>query len=379
MKTLYRAVLAGAVGLTMANFSVSAYAAGQEIKVGVFNALTGATAFGGVPIQNAMRMALEEANEHGLPGGAKFKIIEADNGSDKGQVINIVNQFATRDNVMLILGPTTSPEALAGVPVANEHKVPMFSIGSANAILEGGPWTYKVQSYADDIMGHMGKLLAEKLQVKRITLVYDQSNEGYIAQTNALRAHLEKEGVKIVSNEPILASDSNFLALSTKVSNQETDAVFMAVHPELAANIIIQMRQAGLDPSVKFAGPSTLSSESFIRTGGTAVEGAYIVSDYSPLNPSELNKEFIEGYKARYKTMPDNWAAMGYTLARLAVQAVRNAGPDPDRERIRQEIGKLNNVPVVIGNGVWSVDENRHPSYGAALLMVKDGAFMLVP
>ena len=59
------AVAAGATG--------TAWAQGAELTVGVFNATTGVYAFGGVPIQNAMRLAIEQANKQGLPGGATFR------------------------------------------------------------------------------------------------------------------------------------------------------------------------------------------------------------------------------------------------------------------------------------------------------------------
>ncbi len=350
----------------------------NEIRVGVFNSLTGVYAFGGVPIQNAMKMALEEANQKGLPGGAKIRVIEGDTGSEKAQVINLVNQFAKRDQVALIIGPTTSLEALAGAPVANDLQVPIIAIGSSNDILATGPWAFKVQAFAPDIMGFLGKQAVEKVGVKRLTVVYDQGSEGYISQAAALRDYMKNAGVKIVSEEKILASDSNFLALATKISDQGTDAVFIAAPAELSANFFIQLRQAGLDPKVKFIGPSTLASQGFVKTGGKAVEGTLMVSDYSPMAASPMNQAFIEGYKARYKVAPDNWAAMGYTIGQLAAQAIQNAGPNPDRKRIRDEIGKLNKVPVVIGSGTWSVNSARQPSYGGVLLTVKDGGFVAV-
>jgi len=351
----------------------------REIPVGVFNATTGVYAFGGVPIQNAMKMALEEANQKGLPGGAKFKIHEGDTAGDKGQVINLVNQFAKRDQVLMILGPTTSLEALAGGPVANDLKVPMLAIGGANDILATGPWAFKVQAFASDIMGFLGKLAVEKLGVKRIALVFDRGSEGYISQKNALRDYMTTAGAQVVSEESILATDSDFLALATKISDQGADAVFIAAPAEVSANFFIQLRQAGIDPKVKFIGPSTLASQGFIKTGGKAVEGTYLVSDYSPANPSALNTEFVKAYTARYKSAPDNWAAMGYTVGQLAAQAVQNAGPNPDREKLRAELGKLNRVPVVIGSGLWSVNAARQPSYGGVLLMVRNGSFVAVP
>ena len=370
---LHRRTLIAAAALLAA--SGLAFSQGKEIPVGVFNSLTGTYAFGGVPIQNGMKLALEEANAAGLPGGNKFKVIEGDEAGDKGQAINLVNQFVRRDNVMLILGPTISSVALGAAPVANELKVPILAIGSSPGIIATGPWAFKIQATPVDIMGFLGKLAVESLGVKNIILLHDQSNDGYIGQKNALSEYLTKAGAKVVADEKFVSSESNFLALATKVATTPTDAIFIAAPAEVAANLILQIRQAGLDPKVKFIGPSTFGSASFIKAGGKAVEGTYIVSDYSPANPSPMNQAFVKAYQAKYSMVPDNWAGMGYALGQVAVQAVKNAGPAPDRTKIRDELAKLNKVPMVMGNGTWSVDAARNPSYGGVLLQVKNGTF----
>jgi branched-chain amino acid transport system substrate-binding protein len=372
MKMHRRTLIAGAALLAASGL---AFSQGKEIPVGVFNSLTGTYAFGGVPIQNGMKLALEEANAAGLPGGNKFKVIEGDEAGDKGQAINLVNQFVRRDNVMLILGPTISSLALAAAPVANELKVPILAIGSSPGIIATGPWAFKIQATPVDIMGFLGKLAVESLGVKNIILLHDQSNDGYIGQKNALSEYLTKAGAKVVADEKFISSESNFLALATKVATTPTDAIFIAAPAEVAANLILQIRQAGLDPKVKFIGPSTFGSASFIKAGGKAVEGTYIVSDYSPANPSPMNLAFVKAYQAKYNMPPDNWAGMGYALGQVAVQAVKNAGPAPDRTKIRDELAKLNKVPMVMGNGTWSVDAARNPSYGGVLLQVKNGTF----
>lgn len=366
------------VGTVLLAAGAAAFAQSKEIPIGVFNAQTGTYAFGGVPIQNAMKLALEEANAAGMPGGNKFKIFEGDTAGEKGQVISLVNQFIKRDNVMMILGPTISGEALAGAPVANDMKVPILAIGSSPGIIATGPWAFKIQSTPVDIMSFLGKLAVEKLGVKRVILIHDQSNDGYVGQTAALGDYLKKANTEIVANERFVSSESNFLALATKVATTPTDAIFIAAPAEVSANLIIQIRQAGLDPKVKFIGPSTLGSAGFVKAGGKAVDGTYVVSDYAPSNPSPMNQAFVKAYTAKYKSAPDNWAGMGYALGQVAVQAVRNAGPTPDRTRIRDELAKLNNVPVVLGNGTWSVDSGRNPSYGGVLLQVKDGTFIAV-
>jgi len=355
-----------------------AFAQGKEISVGVFNATTGNYAFGGVPIQNGMKLALEEANAAGLPGGNKFKIFEGDTAGEKAQTISLVNQFVKRDNVMLILGPTTSGEALGGAPVANDLQVPILAIGSSPGIPATGPWAFKIQATPVDIMNFLGKLAVEKLGVKRLVTIIDQSNDGYVGQKDALVAYMKGAGSTIVADEKFVASESNFLALATKAAAMNTDAIFIAAPAEVAANLIIQIRQAGLDPKVKIIGPSTFGSLGFIKAGGKAVEGTYIVSDYSPNSTSALNTAFVNAYKAKYKATPDNWAGMGYALGTVAVHAVRNAGPSPDRTKIRDALAKLNNVPMVLGNGTWSVDDKRNPTYGGVLLQVKDGNFVSI-
>lgn len=356
----------------------ASFAQGKEIPIGVFNAMTGTYAFGGVPIQNAMKLALEQANAAGLPGGNRFRIVEGDTAGEKGQTISLVNQFVKRDNVMMILGPTISGEALAGAPVANELKTPILAIGSQASILDTGPWAFKIQATPVDIMNYLGKLATERLGVKRLVTIIDQSNEGYVGQKNALVDYMKTAGTTLVADEKFVSSDSNFLALATKVATMQTDAVFIAAPAEVAANLIIQLRQAGLDPKVKIIGPSTFGSLGFVKAGGKAVEGTYVVSDYSPNNTSAQNQAFVKAYQARYKAVPDNWAGMGYALATVAIQAVRNAGPNPDRQKIRDELAKLKNIPVVLGNGTWTIDDRRNPSYGGVLLQVRNGDFVSI-
>jgi branched-chain amino acid transport system substrate-binding protein len=375
MNFVRRQYLLAAAAALAAGGAGTAIAQANEIPVGVFNATTGTYAYGGVPIHNGMKLALEEANRKGFPGGAKLKLIEGDTAGDKGQTINLVNQFVRRDRVLMLFGPTTSVEALAAAPVVNELQVPMLTNASSNDVLKGGPWSFKIAASATSVMGYLADYGVKKLGARKIAIVFDQGNDGYVAQKNAFRDDLKKLGATVTGEEGIQASDSNFLALATKLASQDIDAVFLAAPAELSGNLIIQLRQAGIPSKVRFLGPPTLASQGFIKTGGKAVEGAVIVADYSPASPNPLNTSFVEAYKARYGTLPDNWAAMGYSAGLVGAQAIRNAGPNPDRAKVRTELAKLQAVPVVIGTGVWSLDGNRNPNYGGAVLVVKDGTF----
>ena len=379
MPSTRRHALAAAAALSLTCFAALPAGAAQELPVGVFNATSGTFAFGGVPIQNGIRLAIEEANQKGLPGGNRIKIIEGDTAADKAQAIALASQFARRDQALMIMGPTNSFEAIAAGPVVNEAGVPMFAIGSSNAILATGPWAFKVQAQAVDIMGFLAKYVAEKSGIKKIALVFDQGSDGIIEQKNAFRDAVKAGGVAIASENGILTSESNFLALATKLASADIDAVYVGAPPEITANLAMQLRQAGLPAKVRIVGPSSLASQKYIKTGGSAVEGSIIIADYAVNSTNPLNAAFVTAYKARYKDTPDNWAAMGYTLGLIGVQAIRDAGPAPDRAKVRAALEKINNVPVVMGNGMWIKDPERHPSYGGVMLTVKNGELALLP
>jgi branched-chain amino acid transport system substrate-binding protein len=350
----------------------------QEIPIGVPMALTGPYAFVGVPIRNGIVLALEEANANGTLGAARIKIIGEDTASDKAQAISLTNRLHAADKVLMMLGPTSSIEGLAAAPVANDLKLPMLTSAVSGDILKAGPWSYKITAAPADIMTAFGRYAAENLKVKRAVFIFNRDNDGFVAQKNVMRDTMKSGGVEVISEEAILGSDTDFVALSTKLVASGADAIFIASPAEQGANIVIQARQAGLGDKVAILAPPSMASQAFIKTGGKAVEGATVVADYFAGAGSELNKAFIAAYQKKHSQMPDNWAAVGYALGSVAVQVLKIAGPGADRETVRAAFAKLGPLPTVLGNGTFQLDANRAPQYGAAIVTVKSGQFSAV-
>ena len=150
-----------------AGMSGTAFAQGNEITVGIINATSGVFAFGGVPIQNGMRLALEEANQKGMPGGAKIKIVEGDAAADKAQAISLVTQFGRRDTRVMIMGPTNSFSACRRARWRTSCRCRCSPSAPPTASWPPGPWAFKVQAQAVDIMGFLSKYVVEKSGIKR--------------------------------------------------------------------------------------------------------------------------------------------------------------------------------------------------------------------
>ncbi len=352
-----------------------AFAQTADIPVGVPMALTGPYAFVGVPIRNGIVIALEQANAEGKLWG-KLRIIEADDASDKGQAVTLTNRMATVDKVLMILGPTSSIEGTAAAPVANDLKVPMFTSAVSADVLKAGPWSYKVTSSPADIMAELGTYAAKTMGVKKALFVFNRDNDGFVAQKNATRDTMKAAGVAIVGEEGILGSDTDFVALATKLEGSGADCIYVGSPAEQGANLIIQARQAGLDAKVRIIAPPSMASAKFISAGGRAVEGAVVVADYFEGADTPMNKAFVAEYRAKYKQAPDNWAAVGYALGSIAVAVLKEAGPGADRERVRAAFASIKDTPTVLGRGTYGFGPDRAPHYGAAILTVRNGAFV---
>ena len=77
--------------------------------------------------------------------------------------------------------------------------------------------------------------------------------------------------------------------------------------------------------------------------------------------------------KRKYSRLPDNGAALGYTAIKIAATAIKGAGPNPTRESVRAALTKIKNLPVILGRGEFSFDENRGAIYGGVILTIKNG------
>jgi len=359
---------------------IASPALGQEYTVAAELALTGTYAWVGVPSQEGMLVGLDEVNASGLLGGGKIKLLIEDTGSDKAQAITLMNRFQARENVLMVLGPSSSSEGVAIAPIANDLKIPLLTTTAvSDAINKSGMWAFKTPSSPSVIIGEVAKYAVDNLRIKSTALVWGRDNDGQVGQKNAALAYFKGHGVDIVAEESVLTTDTDFLALLTKITAKNPDGIFLALTAEQAASFIIQARQGGIDAKVRFIGVPNMGAEQFIIIGGKAVEGSTFVADYFPNLPTPENQRFVAEYRKRYNRLPDNGAALGYTAIKLAATAIKAAGPQPTREKVRAALAKIKGLNVILGRGDFSYDENRGALYGAVILAVKNGKIVPAP
>ena len=338
---------------------------------------TGTYAFVGTPVINAIRMAFDELQASNYFGATKVSLLIEDNRSNTQEALALLTRMATRDNAVMVIGPVATGEAMAAAPVANELKIPIFTTATSPAVLKPGPWVFKVTETADQYMTLLGEHIAQKRKPKSCFNVTIRDNEGYILQNNVFRDSIKKGGVGIAGEESILSADTDFTALSTKIVNSKADCLFLSTPPEQGANIILQAKQAGMPASTLLVGNTGMGAN-FVKAGGSAVDGTVFSAESVPTGVNDLAKAFIANYTKRYNVAPDSWAMVGYSMGLIAANAIKTAGPNPTRDKVREAMLATKNLPVVIGRGTWSISDpvSRIPTFGYAVLKIQGGKFV---
>jgi branched-chain amino acid transport system substrate-binding protein len=369
-RTVGSTLIAGAMLLALATVVHA-----QEVVVGVPVSTTGIFSFAGVPGRDGALAALEDINASGELGKVKLKLLIEDTASDKNQATTVISRFAANKDVVLILGPTSSVESFAALPVAQQNKIPAIPIALGN-VQTVGDYIFKSTASPVDLMDGFARNIVERFKPQKIAYVFNRDNDAYISQKNAAKSIFEAKGARTVTEETIVGSDTDFSALATKLASLDIDTILITTTAEVSANVIIQAKQAGLSPRVRILGSSALASQQFVKVGGEAVEGAIFVSDYFPRSDNPLNRTFVTTYKRLFKVEPDLFAATGYNQLRVAAAAIKAAGPKYDRQSIRDALAtKIKNIPAVTRNGVISITDERIPAYDSYVLTVRNGKF----
>ncbi len=348
----------------------------DTVKIGVVLGQSGAYAFVGVPLLNGMRLAHDELVAAGAYGPHTIEMDIQDNRSERSEAMSLVTRFARNTDYDLIVGPIATSEALATGPVANENEVPLFTTATSPAVLEIGPWLFKSTETADAYMEPVARHIVDNLKPESCFIVGIRDNEGYVRQAQVFQQFLEEGGVKIAASESILSTDSDFTALSTKIVSTGSPCLFVTAPSETAANVIIQARQAGMPAETILAGDSGAGSQKFIDAGGSAVNGTLFPASFVA-EASDDARAFAAAYQERFGTAPDLWAATGHSMMRIVANAVGSIEGDVTRANLRDALAVTKDVPVVLGSGLMSFDENRVPHVGGIVMKIESGSWSM--
>jgi len=350
--------------------------AAKEVKIGINYELSGDVATYGTSSVDGIIMAFDEINAAGGINGMKIVPVKVDNKSDAAEATSVATRLMTQEKVVACLGPATSGNFMATIPVAASSKVPVIS---ASATADKGVTVNdkgKVNDYVfrlcfnDSFQGvTMANFALNNLSAKKAVIIKDNSSDYGKGLAENFKKTFEAAGGTIVAEEGYVAKDKDFNAILTKIKGKEFDVIFLPGYYQEAGLIIKQARGLGINAPV--LGADGFDSPVLLELAGAkTLNDVYFSNHYSSLDQDPLVKNFIAAYKAKYGKDPDAFNALGYDLGKYIADAIKRAGSS-DPVKIKDALASTKGFVGVTGTFDMGADHN--PIKSAVVIGLKDG------
>ncbi len=360
------------VSLVASALLTTASAPAQDpIKLGEFASLTGKEAVFGQNVTKGTRLAIEETNAAGGVLGRKLELITEDDQSKPGESATVVKKLISRDKVVVVLGEITSGRTLEAAPICQAAKIPLISPGATNVeVTAKGNYIFRV-CFIDDFQGTvMAKFARESLKLSRVAILSSVSSAQSVGLAKYFRARFTSGGGLIAAEQKYGEGDKDFRAQLTAIKAAGAEGIFVPGYYAEAALICKQARDLGL--TLPLLGVDGWESPDLIAIAGTAVEGCYFSTHYSPESKNPVVVAFNARFQKRWDISSNALSVLGYDAAMLAIDAIRRAGTT-EGPKLRDTLADTKNYQAV--TGTISFDAQRNPTKSAVVLTVKNGKF----
>lgn len=328
--------------------SVIACAQAQEpdtVLIAFAAPLTGPSAADGKEMENAVRLAIDDANSRQpvINGHLiKFEIDAQDDEGDPRIATQVAQRFVDR-KVAGVVGHFNSSCSIAASATYHSAATAEVSPSSTNAAytLQGYNTTFRVVGQ-DAMAGRaLGQYLMALPSTRRVAIIDDRSDFGQGLADRVQETVIEQHGTVVV-REFVTSKTIDFSAVLTKIRSMPVDVLVFGGFDAQAGQFVRRMRSLGLH--------ATLAGEGFNNTIFTVMaqgdgEGSVSVQPGLPADQMPGN-----GFSGRYKTrfnqrLQGFQAPYAYDAANVIIEAVLVAqSSEPARVLSAVQSTNLNGV-----------------------------------
>jgi branched-chain amino acid transport system substrate-binding protein len=331
----------------------------KTVKIGLLGSFTGSYAPYGGPMRDSGRNALKMVNAAGGfdVNGQNYKVefVEYDDRTDTKRAVAGITMMKDLYDIDLVLGPMTSPCALAAQPIGEARHIIRTSFASATEITRPGivwTWTNTVpHSYR---ARYDNKYYVNEMGVKTVAIL-TENNATYISIREGAIEYWPKYGAKILADDLVEAGTTDFSTVIAKLRRLNPDVLHINTIPASSILLVKQVYEAGW--RVQIVSYVDVVSDDLFRAAGAAAEG--VMGEYNigywaiknnlvtqaTLDAMKLDKEWYmqvcDSYIADYTDKNMNFATFYYTLLNSFIKAMQKAGSVDDEDKINAAMAGL--------------------------------------
>ena len=380
MKRLFKGIVLGLIAVLV--LSVNAWAFGRKtiVKVGINAPITGDIPKVGEGTKYAARMWLEDINKAGgiEVGGKKYpvELVIEDNESKAESAVKANTKMITEDEVMIIIGPQSSKQAVPAGDVANNYETPMITPWSTNPdSTKDRPFVFR-GCFLDPFQGPvLANFITEEFGFTKAAVLYDVASDYPKGLAEFFKIAWEKiHGAgSVVAYESFTTKDADFSSQLSKIRKSGAQVLFTPQYYNEVALIVQQAHELGWTGPI--VGSDSWGSAETVTLCGKDCYGLFFSSHYAAAGAKGATKDFIDRYEKTYGYIPDDVAALTWDSLRLAQQAIENSGKvtgkiKKDRKAVRNALAQIKNFKGITGDMTFT--EEGDPIKCAVIVKISD-------
>jgi branched-chain amino acid transport system substrate-binding protein len=329
------------------------------IKIGINAPLTGDIPKVGEGTKYAAQMWLEDIQKAGglEVGGKKYEVelVIEDNESKAESAVKANTKMITQDDVLAIVGPQSSKQAVPAGEVANKYKTVMISPWSTNPNTTlDRPYVFR-GCFLDPFQGPVvANFITEEFGFTKAAVLYDVASDYPKGLAEVFKEAWEKKHGpgSVVAYESFTTKDTDFSSQLTKIVKSGAEVLFTPQYYNEVPLIVSQAKDLGWTGPI--VGSDSWGSAETIELCGEDCYGLFFSSHYAAAGAKGATKAFIDRYEKTYGYIPDDVAALTWDALRLAQQAIQDAGEltgriEQDREAVRNALAQIKDFDGITG------------------------------
>lgn len=342
----------------------------EDIYIGLIASLTSEAAAIGQSTLTGAELAVQEVNQ---AGGLRVRdhvyrvVLRVEDDQDEvNEAVNAARKLIYHDNVVAIVGPQLSRNAIPVAKFVESAQVPMISPRSTNPETTAGKRYVFRATFIDPFQGQvMAQFAHQDLQAQTAAVLYDIASAYNRGIADVFKQVFEAEGGQVVAFESYTTGAKDFQQQLAVIRDYSPDVLFLPNYNYEIPLQVAQIRQLGITATL-------LGSDSWgalQRGDRSGLNGSFFSDQYAPDTSNPKAQAFIKLYRQTYNHEPDANTAATYDALHLLFQAMQNQGVDP--ESIRQGLAELGQFEGV--TGTIDYQGTGDPVRSVVILQIKDG------
>jgi branched-chain amino acid transport system substrate-binding protein len=333
MHKLWSALAAVVVAWTAG--AAPAGAQSGTVKIGLIMPYTGQFADTATQMDNAIKLYVKQKGD--TVAGKKLEFIRRDTGGVAPDVAKrLAQELVVRDGVDILGGFVLTPNALAAADVSAEAKRFMVVMNAATSIIiTKSPYMARTSLTVPQLQEAFGAW-AYKTGIRKVYSMVSDFGPGIDAE-GAFQRAFKRAGGEIVGSVRFPVANPDFSAFVLRAKDLSPESIFIWVPGGTQpAAIAKALAERGIDPrKTKVLGQGELTEDEARKSMGDAGLGIITVYHYDHTHDSELNRGFVQSFRAEYGGRnPNIYAVGGWDGIHLIYEALKKAGGKSDGESL---------------------------------------------